>query len=290
MDTAGNLYLVGNRTGYYGGPSTTVVLKISPQGSIVWEKQMPWSFGQAVYAVTLDAYGNLWMAGYRQPGSGMPFQWAFWQMDSAGNILREVIYAPSPYMSDQVMAMGADPFGNVLLAGNTGYWPPLQPTPWNDIQVMKYGIVSGVEFRGKALLSDVALYPVQIPVEVELRQGGQTVRRDTVYVDGEGRFVLHNVPPGVYDVAFKGQHWLRRVVPQVSIAEGTPEIETYLINGDIDGDNEVTLFDFGLLVRAFGSGPHDANWNMNADLDVDAEVTLFDFAVIVFNFGEIGDD
>ncbi|MGQ9542334.1 MAG: hypothetical protein ACUVTY_14780 [Armatimonadota bacterium] len=47
-----------------------------------------------------------------------------------------------------------------------------------------------------------------------------------------------------------------------------------LLNADIDGDNEVTLFDFGLLVDAFGSTPGDPNWNPDADLDGDDEVTL----------------
>ena len=50
------------------------------------------------------------------------------------------------------------------------------------------------------------------------------------------------------------------------------------------------LFDFGQLVAAFGSLPGDSNWNANADLDGDEEVTLFDFGILVRNFGVIGDD
>ena len=63
-----------------------------------------------------------------------------------------------------------------------------------------------------------------------------------------------------------------------------------LLNGDIDGDNEVTLFDFGALVAAFGSVPGDDNWNPDADLDGDEEVTLFDFGILVRNFGAVGDE
>jgi hypothetical protein len=63
-----------------------------------------------------------------------------------------------------------------------------------------------------------------------------------------------------------------------------------LPNGDIDGDNEVTLFDFGELVAAFGSLPGDSNWNPNADLDGDEEVTLLDFGILVKNFGATGDE
>lgn len=68
------------------------------------------------------------------------------------------------------------------------------------------------------------------------------------------------------------------------------ELNFTLQNGDIDNDNEVTLFDFGRLVSAFGSMPGDANWNPDADLDGDEEVTLFDFGVLVRHFGSIGNE
>jgi hypothetical protein len=39
-----------------------------------------------------------------------------------------------------------------------------------------------------------------------------------------------------------------------------------------------------------GVVPGDSNWNPDADLDGDAEVTLFDFGVLVKNFGETGEE
>ncbi len=66
------------------------------------------------------------------------------------------------------------------------------------------------------------------------------------------------------------------------------DLSITLLNGDCDGDNEVTLYDFGILVNAFGSVPGDPNWAPRADLDGDMEVTLFDFAILNVNFGQIG--
>ncbi|GIV16972.1 MAG: hypothetical protein KatS3mg022_2407 [Armatimonadota bacterium] len=63
-----------------------------------------------------------------------------------------------------------------------------------------------------------------------------------------------------------------------------------LINGDIDGDNEVTLFDHGILVANFGLSEQEPGFNPEADLDGDTEVTLFDFGILVNHFGEIGLD
>jgi hypothetical protein len=59
----------------------------------------------------------------------------------------------------------------------------------------------------------------------------------------------------------------------------------YLFTGDIDGDGEVTLFDFGRLVAAFGSIAGDERYDIDADLDGDGEVNLFDFAWLVTHFG-----
>jgi hypothetical protein len=47
------------------------------------------------------------------------------------------------------------------------------------------------------------------------------------------------------------------------------ELHITLLNGDCDGDNEVTLLDFGIVVNAFGSTPNDPNWDPRADLDAE---------------------
>lgn len=67
-------------------------------------------------------------------------------------------------------------------------------------------------------------------------------------------------------------------------------ISIYLRPGDVDGDNEVTLFDFGQLVEAFGTLAGEERYNHRADLDGDGEVTLWDFGLLVENFGMVGDE
>ncbi len=129
-----------------------------------------------------------------------------------------------------------------------------------------------------------------VPVTVEIRQHRQLIDRRTVYLDASGRYALTDLKLGVYDLKFSASHWLRRsVVGVVLVGTDVDNLNLSLVNGDIDGDNEVTLFDFGLLVRAFGSMPGDPKWDPNADLDGDEEVTLFDFGIIVKNFGASGD-
>lgn len=152
-------------------------------------------------------------------------------------------------------------------------------------QVAVWAISGNVELRNFG--GDVT----QVPVTVELRQDGNVVHTATVNLDAYGNYTIPAVLPGTYDLAFKASHWLRVVVPDVTVSEGdVTGVNVSLNNGDIDGDNEVTLFDFGALVQAFGSTPEAPNWNPDADLDGDRDVTLFDFGILVLNFGAVGDD
>ncbi len=129
-------------------------------------------------------------------------------------------------------------------------------------------------------------------VVFELREPGQTVPFHTVSVavGAGGAFRLTAPRRGAFDLSVKVSHWLRRTVSVDTSAGSVSGLSLELINGDVDGDNEVTLFDFGALVTAFGSMPGDGNWNADADLDGDEEVTLFDFGILVQNFGALGDE
>lgn len=159
---------------------------------------------------------------------------------------------------------------------------------WNCAFVL-YGKLAVI--RGRVTLGDYLADPSLVPISVRLRkQGGDETTR-TVYTDREGRYSLW-VEPGTYEVSFKASHWLRVNIAEVTlgVAEEVTGQDVTLINGDIDGDNEVGLGDFSLFIVAFGSTPGDAAWNPNADLDGDEEVGLLDLGVLLANFGAVGDD
>jgi len=149
-----------------------------------------------------------------------------------------------------------------------------------------YATLSGyVEVEALVNLRDYVGPVMNLPADVAIDRDGKLEQLKEV-LDGKGAFRLRLT--GSADLLVKVTHWLRQRV-HVKLP-GTAQVAFSLINGDVDEDNEVTLFDFGLLVAAFGSGPNDKNWNPNADLDGDEEVTLFDFGILVKNFGKIGDE
>ncbi|GIV20061.1 MAG: hypothetical protein KatS3mg023_1812 [Armatimonadota bacterium] len=144
--------------------------------------------------------------------------------------------------------------------------------------------------KGNMELRDFVGDITRVPITVQMRRYGVIVRSETVYLDANGNYEISNVPSMEYDITFYARPWLRVNVNGVRVAGAdVTGLNVALISGDIDGDNEVTLFDFGELVAAFGSTPGDTNWNRYADLDGDEEVTLFDFGILVRNFGAMGD-
>lgn len=132
-----------------------------------------------------------------------------------------------------------------------------------------------------------------MPVTIELRSAGSSTPLEThsVQLDGSGNFIFTtNLQHGTYDIAIKASHWLRKTVSNQSVGIfGASGVNASLVNGDVNGDNSVTLGDFARLRAAFGSTSLSANWDPAADLNGDGVVSLGDFAILRAHFGEQGD-
>jgi hypothetical protein len=129
-------------------------------------------------------------------------------------------------------------------------------------------------------------------VTVEVRNPGSSVVLDsyTATLDATGAFSVGTTRTGTYDVAIKASHWLRKAVRNVVFgANGASGVNATLTNGDVNGDNAVSLGDFTALRAAYGSGPGDPNWNPRADLNGDLTVSLGDFTILRANYGIQGD-
>ena len=62
-----------------------------------------------------------------------------------------------------------------------------------------------------------------------------------------------------------------------------------LINGDVNGDNNVNLADLNAISAAWRTTPGSAKWNPNADLNGDGRVNLADWNIVSKNWRKLGD-
>ncbi|HTQ10423.1 MAG TPA: dockerin type I domain-containing protein, partial [Fimbriimonadaceae bacterium] len=131
------------------------------------------------------------------------------------------------------------------------------------------------------------------PVTIVLRNPGSTTALEThtVTLDASGNYSFTtNLLPGTYDIAAKASHWLRqRLANQTMLGSGMTGVNFSLINGDVDGNNTISLSDFGKLKLAYGSTSASSNWNPNADLNGNGTVSLSDFGILKLNYGKAGD-
>ncbi len=103
-----------------------------------------------------------------------------------------------------------------------------------------------------------------------------------VMPESDGYYQLETQLTGMFDVRFGALHHLSVLVPGVTLPH-SGLLNVSLINGDADGDNQITLFDYLVLDGAFGTAL------AQADLDDDGQVTLFDYLVVDSSFGAQGD-
>ena len=72
-------------------------------------------------------------------------------------------------------------------------------------------------------------------------------------------------------------------------ATGISGLQVTLINGDVNGDNNINLADLNAISAAWRSTPGSAKWNPNADLNGDKAINLADWNIVSKNWRKTGD-
>lgn len=127
-------------------------------------------------------------------------------------------------------------------------------------------------------------------IEFEIRTpSGSVIESYEMPIGGDQFAFLTARPDGEnVQITAKGSHWLKQAIA-TTFSGTVTTLNFSLLNGDIDGDNEVSIGDFARLSASFGAVPGDLNYDEEADLDGDEEVTIGDYAIMSNNFGEVGD-
>jgi hypothetical protein len=114
--------------------------------------------------------------------------------------------------------------------------------------------IDQVSLAGTIMLENYNFDKSFFNVRIELQDPskGTVIQRYFVPLNFAGNYVLQNVPPGTYDVAFKAGCWLQKVVKGVTItANQTTTQNVSLQSGDMDGDNHVGTPDFSIISGNF---------------------------------------
>jgi hypothetical protein len=126
-------------------------------------------------------------------------------------------------------------------------------------------------------------------VTVSLWDDGElVVEYPDVALDKDGRFSLFNTVPGTFTVRVRGRHWMTESPGRYDMSGEVDLSPVSLINGDVDGDNIVSIVDYIALSAAYETTESSVNWNPDADLDGDGEVSILDYIILSTNYDREG--
>lgn len=146
---------------------------------------------------------------------------------------------------------------------------------------------TGPTISGTLELQDLdpsAPLPAQVTFEIRNATNTTLLDTQTVSLGTGGEFMLFAPGNDQYVISVKTGTWLRKNRSVNTTSGSVTGADLSLMNGDIDGDNEVTVGDFAILSVNFGGeGP-------DGDLNQDGSVDIGDYAILSGNFGALGDD
>lgn len=150
---------------------------------------------------------------------------------------------------------------------------------------MKARLTGTIQFNNR-----VDKFPTGALVEY-LDANGNVVDTNWAKITGTSFETYLPTTNGIYSARFiTGAPFLNKMISGLSVTGSDISGQSVsMLNGDVNGDNEVGPADFTLLSAAFGSMLGDPPFNASADLNGDDEVGPSDFTILSGSFGELGD-
>lgn len=183
---------------------------------------------------------------------------------------------------------GHDYISNQVLGGIGGGSNFGEPRAVNFANVPgdQFVVVPGTAptISGAVTFSDYdGIAPSSGTFEIRDATNSTLLSTQTVAITG-GAYTLDAPGNGNYIVSYKGGFWLRKNVAVNTTGGNASGANLVLTNGDLDGDNEISIGDYGILSAFYGSE------DSQADINGDGAVDIGDYAILSSNYGDAGDE
>lgn len=132
----------------------------------------------------------------------------------------------------------------------------------------------------------------QVPLQVDLYADSNSTKIETyaIVTDASGRFVIDSIVPGVYHIAVKNSHTLKKINLSDTLVAGNNIIYFGILpEGDINNDNLVSAADSVLLMNSYNQVETDSAFDSRADLNEDHIVDSLDLVLFMANYNTPGD-
>lgn len=191
--------------------------------------------------------------------------------------------------------------GNTVekIVSNAGFGSATSYVTFDRRNYVEYQVRANTGTVAGVITLEFSNYFSSEPIEIDVLDSSlNSIEHHTLNIDVYGHFAFNTAKTGTHAIRFKGRHWLSKVMPSVNLNVGQNTLNPTLKNGDIDGDNVVSIFDYIILSDYFDASYLDANWTTvgsngwaprDADIDNDNYVTIFDYIYMSNNFDVSGE-
>lgn len=187
---------------------------------------------------------------------------------------------------------GSTVLSGLGLASNTQYWARMTVTNGSglssSIDLPFVATKDPRRIQGTVTLSDFGREPYGVQAVLQFLQNGVLVYELPTLINPDGSYLARPSLEGSFEVRLKSRHFLRGTAGVKTIGAVTTTADFTLTNGDVDGDNVVSIFDYIGLSESFGLAWGEAGFLEWADLDGDDEVTIFDYVILSNSFDQEG--
>lgn len=196
---------------------------------------------------------------------------------------------------------------NTKIPANSGWVLQDAQDISNTGYIVGYGLKNGVlrgfllrpvtQVSGQIQLQDWLGSNAQVAMfEVRDSVTNQLLETQNVVLGAGGQYSFSTTHTKQIKLTVKTWHWLR-AAQTVNATNDVTGVDFSLFNGDIDGDNQVTLIDYDIFSDYYDMTDASPLWFANgpngfkpvdADLDGDKQVTLLDYDIFSMNFDKVG--
>lgn len=159
-----------------------------------------------------------------------------------------------------------------------------------SLRTVSVALAAARTVSGRVILGDWSVSPTGKPVTFEFRNANnEVVEQVTTTLSSTSNFSFTTYRTGTFHLTAKGTHFLRARRVNVNFTGSSVVGQNFtLVNGDVDGDNAITVFDYDRLSASFDLSIGQAGFDADADLDGDGTVTVFDYDILSGNFDLVG--
>jgi hypothetical protein len=152
---------------------------------------------------------------------------------------------------------------------------------------------------GKVTLQDFLSGPMaqQVIVQFVDPLENTVMEEYGVLLDAQGNYSVKTRNPGAIRIRVKASHWLSRSLI-MDFSNNVSGLNFSLINGDVDGDNEVTILDYLAVSKYYEKTSEMSDWKspdsdglapQDADVDGDGEISILDYLIVSGNYEKVGE-